>query len=118
MKRWAWLVVLCGVLAGVGARAQGAKLQANDLVAVCGDSITEQRQYSVFMEDYLLMCRPASTLRTMQFGWGGGCSWDFLREKLQNDVLRFHPTVATTCYGMNDGGYGALNPDTAKKPFE
>jgi len=25
-------------------------------VAVCGDSITEQRLYSVLIEDYLLMC--------------------------------------------------------------
>ena len=32
-------------------------------MAVFGDSITEQKQYSVFIEDYLLMCQPAADLR-------------------------------------------------------
>ena len=43
-----------------------------------GDSITEQKQYSVFIENYLLMCRPAADLRATQFGWGGETSWGFL----------------------------------------
>jgi hypothetical protein len=29
---------------------------------------------------------------------------------MENDVLRFHPTVATTCYGMNDHRYRAYEP--------
>ena len=29
-------------------------------------------------------------------------------------MLRFHPTVATTCFGMNDGGYSPMSPDKAK----
>src|SRR4051812_31734650 len=35
-------------------------LRENDFVAVCGDSITEQKMYSLYIEDYLLMCRPKS----------------------------------------------------------
>lgn len=79
-------------------------LQPGDLVAICGDSITEQQRYSVLMEDYLLMCQPQPKLRAMQFGWNGETAGGFL-QKMLIDVAPFHPTVATTCYGMNDGGY-------------
>lgn len=89
-------------------------LQSGDLVAVCGDSITEQKLYSVFMEDYLLMCQPASQVQAMQFGWSGETSWGFLA-RMANDVLVFKPSVATTCYGMNDGGYAALTQDRSKQ---
>jgi len=89
---------------------QAAALQEGDFVAVCGDSITEQKQYSVFIEDYLLMCQPAPRLRVMQAGWGGEVAHGFL-PRMGRDVLALHPTVATTCYGMNDGGYGPFVPD-------
>ncbi len=87
-------------------------LQSGDMVAVIGDSITEQKQYSVFMEDYLLMCQPLDKLRVAQFGWGGETAAGFAR-RMDNDVLRFKPTLITTCFGMNDGGYGPLSKDRA-----
>lgn len=87
-------------------------LQPKDLVAICGDSITEQKQYSVFMEDYLLMCQPQADLQAFQAGWSGETAKG-LSVRLKNDVLPFKPTVATTCYGMNDGGYAALTPERA-----
>lgn len=31
-------------------------------------------------------------------------------QRMKNDVLPFKPTVATICYGMNDGGYAATSP--------
>jgi hypothetical protein len=58
---WSMLMV-----AGLGLAAE-AKLQEGDFVAVIGDSITEQRLYSVYTEDYLLMCQPAQKLRAMHF---------------------------------------------------
>ena len=30
--------------------------------------------------------------------------------RMANDMLRFHATVATTCFGMNDGGYSPMDP--------
>jgi lysophospholipase L1-like esterase len=63
------------------------------------------------MQDYLLMCRPASKLRTLQAGWSGERAPGF-EKRMENDVLRLGPNVATTCYGMNDGGY---SPMTAEK---
>src|SRR5215208_912431 len=95
-------------------RAADTGLKGNDLIAICGDSITEQKQYSVFMEDYLLMCQPAGDLKTCQFGWSGETSWGFAA-RMNNDVGWFHPTAATTAYGMNDGGYSPMTPDKAKR---
>jgi lysophospholipase L1-like esterase len=94
------------------ATAPAPGLHDNDVVAICGDSITEQKLYSVFIEDYLLMCRPKQSLRSIQFGWGGEIAQGFLGRIV--NVLRFPVTVATTCYGMNDGGYAALTPERAK----
>ncbi len=46
-------------------------LQKGDLLAICGDSITEQTLYSVFIEEYLLACRPMGIdkIRALQAGW-------------------------------------------------
>lgn len=89
-------------------------LREGDHVAIIGDSITEQKLYSVFIEDYLLLCKPAALLRTTQFGWSGETSWGFAG-RMGNDMVPFGATVATTCFGMNDGGYAPQNPDKAKK---
>lgn len=92
--------------------APTALLNNGDLVAVCGDSITEQKLYSVYIEDYLLMCQPKAALRPMQFGWSGEVTQGFTG-RLDN-VFRFAPNVVTTCYGMNDGGYGRWGPGVDK----
>jgi lysophospholipase L1-like esterase len=98
---------LCALLAVLvfGSVSQAADgLKEGDRVAIIGDSITEQKLYSVYMEDYLLMCKPVAELKTCQFGWSGETSWGFLA-RMNNDMTWFHPTVATSCYGMNDGIY-------------
>lgn len=89
-------------------------LKQGDVVAVCGDSITEQKLYSVYIENYLLMCKPKQDLRVAQFGWSGEHAPGFLG-RMKNDVLWLEPTVATTCYGMNDGGYGPMDEAKAKR---
>lgn len=89
-----------------------AQLKSGDNVAIIGDSITEQRRYSVDIEDYLLMCQPAAPGRVMQFGWSGETAEGF-KNRMVNDCFRYKPTVATTCYGMNDGRYGPQTPKNA-----
>ena len=79
-------------------------LQKDDRLAICGDSITEQRKYSVLMEAYLTAARPDLHVTVRQYGWSGEQAGGFLR-RMDNDVLRFKPTIATTCYGMNDFRY-------------
>ncbi len=82
----------------------GLVLRPGDRLAICGDSITEQKLYSRVMETYLAACAPELRVAVRQYGWGGETSWGFLA-RMTNDCLRFKPTVATTCYGMNDHGY-------------
>jgi lysophospholipase L1-like esterase len=60
------------------------------------------------------MCQPVGKLRTTQFGWGGETAGGFAG-RMANDMLRFNPSVATTCFGMNDGGYSPMTPDKAKR---
>lgn len=102
------------LVASTAAPAAEPMLHDGDYLAVIGDSITEQRQYSVFIEDYLLMCQPAADLRQTQFGWSGETAPGFLA-RMENDMLRFEPTAMTTCYGMNDGGYSPMTPDKAER---
>lgn len=110
MTRTRLCLLVCLILAQACLAAGGQSLQKGDYAAVIGDSITEQKKYSVFIEDYLVMCQPAADLTATQFGWSGETSWGYAA-RMANDTLRFKPTVATTCFGMNDGGYGPPNPD-------
>src|ERR1019366_2072294 len=79
-------------------------LRPHDRLAICGDSITEQKMYSRIMETYITVALPEMDVSTRQFGWSGEQAFGFLA-RMTNDVLRFAPTVATTCYGMNDHHY-------------
>ena len=88
-------------------------LKKNDLVAIVGDSITEQKIYSKFIEAYLLATRPDLELRTIQLGWGGERAPGFVA-RMENDLMSFNPNVVTLCYGMNDGSYGPYNDNIGK----
>jgi hypothetical protein len=113
MTRGVWWVAgslwLIGLSSGQPSlRASG--LEPGDVVAICGDSITEQCLYTSFVETYLLACQPVKDARTHQFGLSSETSWEFLN-RVEADVLQFRPTVATTLYGKNDGGYGRIDPE-------
>ena len=82
----------------------GLQLKKGDRLAIIGDSITEQKMYSRVMETYLTVCVPELEITARQYGWGGETAPGFL-SRMTNDCLRFKPTIATTCYGMNDHGY-------------
>ena len=92
----------------------GLLLQKGDRLAICGDSITEQKEYSRIMETYLTVCVPELGVAVRQYGWGGETASGFLA-RMTNDCLRFNPTIATTCYGMNDHGYRAYDEAIGKK---
>jgi lysophospholipase L1-like esterase len=87
-------------------------LKPNDVVAICGDSITQRQVYSAYIEDYLLMCQPVPGIRTVQFGSNGAGAY-VLGKKTPHDLAYFHPTVVTMMYGMNDGQYKPLNDERA-----
>ena len=83
-------------------------------IAIVGDSITEQKLYSKYMEAYLLACSGVPNVHVFQFGWSGEQASGFAA-RLENDLSVFHPTVATLCYGMNDGGYQPYNDGIGKR---
>jgi lysophospholipase L1-like esterase len=87
----------------------GPSLKPGDRVGIAGDSITEQKLYSRFVEDYLLACVPQLDLSVVQFGWGGETAPVFAA-RFENDVVPLRPAILTTCYGMNDGGYRPYEP--------
>lgn len=79
-------------------------LRQGDRLAICGDSITEQKMYSRLIETYLTACVPELEITVRQYGWSGEKTDGFLR-RMQQDCLTFKPTVATLAYGMNDSRY-------------
>lgn len=82
----------------------GSKIEKGDRLAIIGDSITEQKMYSRIMETYLTVCVPELEIGVRQFGWSGETAAGFLK-RMESDCLRFKPTLATLCYGMNDHRY-------------
>lgn len=87
--------------------------KAGDHIAVIGDSITEQKLYSRFIEVYVLASSGVADLDVAQFGWGGERANGWAGRSARS-VEWFKPTVATTCYGMNDGTYRAYTDDIGK----
>ncbi|MEK7477122.1 MAG: SGNH/GDSL hydrolase family protein [Candidatus Coatesbacteria bacterium] len=90
-------------------------LRAGDRVVFFGDSITEQRMYTNYVENYLVLRYPRLKLSFVNAGWAGDTTVGGLK-RLDRDVLSVKPTVVVICYGMNDGGYGYAKPaDVAAK---
>ena len=103
------LPLLSILLAAVSLRAESL-LPPDARVAVIGDSITEQKVYSKYIEAYLLACTGRSDIKVFQFGWSGERAGGFAA-RLENDLSVFNPNVATTCYGMNDASYKPYAPE-------
>jgi lysophospholipase L1-like esterase len=94
--------------------AKGLLLKKGDRLAICGDSITEQKMYSRIIETYLTVAVPELDITARQYGWSGETAPGFLA-RMTNDCLRFKPTIATTCYGMNDHGYRAYSDEIGNR---
>jgi lysophospholipase L1-like esterase len=96
------LVVLASASA---ARAQESFFfKDGDVVAVVGDSITEQRLYSNYMEMWTVTRFPGWKLTFRNVGIGGDTSTGG-NSRFKRDVLAYKPTAMTVDFGMNDGRY-------------
>lgn len=115
MNRVHWTGLFMAACAAALLSATGAEpvIRKGDRVAIVGDSITEQKLYSRFMEDYLQMCVPQLELTVFQFGWGGERAPGFAG-RMENDMVPWGPTLVTTCFGMNDGGYRPYDDNIGK----
>jgi lysophospholipase L1-like esterase len=103
------LAVLCLLSASQSSPAQEPFFfKDGDVVVVMGDSITEQRLYSNYLEMWTITRFPAWKLTFRNVGIGGDRSTGG-NARFQRDVLAYKPTALTVDFGMNDGNY---------KPFD
>ncbi len=106
----ACLAALAPVRADAQAAAQGKfYLHDGDRVVFYGDSITDQRLYTTFIESYVVTRFPHLDVRFIHSGWGGdrvsGGGGGPIDLRLTRDVIAYSPTVMTIMLGMNDAGY-------------
>jgi lysophospholipase L1-like esterase len=89
-----------------------------DHVVLYGDSITDQRLYSTFIEEYVLTRFPRWKIQWTQSGVGGdkvsGGAEGPIDLRIQRDILPYKPNVVTIMLGMNDGYYRPPNPAVQK----
>ena len=97
-------------------QAQQFALKDGDTVVFYGDSITAQRLYTRFVEDFVVTRYPALHIRFVNAGVGGdtvnGGYAGGMNERVQRDVEPFQPAMITVMLGMNDGGWGYGNSET------
>ncbi len=84
-----------------------------DRVVFLGDSITEQYQYSTYVELYLTTRFPAGKMSFLNAGIGGDTAAGGAN-RFQTHVLDEKPTAVTINFGMNDGGYGKFDANRNK----
>lgn len=89
-------------------------LRSGDRVVFYGDSITEHRYYTMFVETFVLTRFPSWQMRFFNAGWGGdkvsGGPGRPIDVRLRRDVIAHLPTVVTVMLGMNDAGWRAFDP--------
>jgi len=113
----------CGVLAlaalATSAHGQQFALKDGDTVVFYGDSITAQRLYTRYAEDFVLTRYPALHVHFVNAGVPGdstsGGYAGTMAERVQRDVAPFQPAMITVMLGMNDGGWatGSAEIDAA-----
>lgn len=89
-------------------------LHPHDTVVFYGDSITDQRLYTMLTELFTVTRYPELHVKFVHSGWGGdrvtGGGGGPIDLRLQRDVLTYKPTVMTIMLGMNDGNYTNHKP--------
>jgi purine nucleosidase len=88
-----FVATICSLLLFVGHAQADPLIQPNDRLAFCGDGMTADLGYTVYVEDYLLACAQVPGLTTAQFGWSA---------QPLVDVAAFKPTVVTMLYTNGD----------------
>lgn len=104
-----WLSLSTALLSEGPARPLAAlELQNGDALVFLGDSITHQRLYTQYVEDYFYTRMPHLRLRLHNAGVGGARVWDAL-QRFDQDVAAYRPKYVTILLGMNDGSYQPFN---------
>jgi lysophospholipase L1-like esterase len=136
MQKKIMLLLVGWAMAALCAGAAEFFIHDGDRVVFLGDSITQQKLYTTYIEAYALTRHPDWQLVFRNTGWGGDTAW--LRQRahpdekalfaaapaeqqamvekavasgLGRDVLPLKPTVVTIKFGMNDHAYQPFRPD-------
>jgi lysophospholipase L1-like esterase len=118
------LAALClvSVLPVIAPAAEPFALKDGDRVVFYGDSITDQRLYTVITETYVVTRYPSLDVTFVHSGWGGdrvtGGGGGDIDLRLSRDVVPYKPTVMTIMLGMNDGSYRAETEETDRIYFD
>ncbi|MGA3039870.1 MAG: SGNH/GDSL hydrolase family protein [Bryobacteraceae bacterium] len=106
---WGLLPALCLS----AAPPSGFYLHDGDRVVFYGDSITDQRLYTTFIETYVVTRFPQLKVSFVDSGVGGdrvSGGWAGpIDVRLPRDVVAYKPAVMTIMLGMNDGSYRAFD---------
>jgi lysophospholipase L1-like esterase len=98
---------------GVARSDEPFYLKDGDRVVFYGDSITDQRLYTLFTEAYVVTRFPEMKVDFIHSGWGGdrvtGGGGGPIDVRLDRDVIAYKPTVVTIMLGMNDASYRAFD---------
>lgn len=105
------IVILATLVAP--AAAQDFFFKPKDRIVFLGDSITEQYQYSTYIELYLTTRFPEWDLTFINAGISGDTA-NGGAGRYASHVLAEKPTCVTINFGMNDGGYGAFDANRNK----
>ncbi len=105
------LVLVSTLVSGQTSTPAPFALRDGDRVVFFGDSITEQRLYTRFVEQYVLTRFPDRKVTFINAGVGGdkvSGGWTGpIDLRLRRDLFAYDPTVITIMLGMNDGYYRA-----------
>src|SRR3954452_7493345 len=80
------LILICAFSVAAGAPGADFLIRDGDRVVFLGDSITEQRLYTTYIEAYALSRHPEWKLWFRNVGWGGDTSW--LRQRAHPDEAK------------------------------
>jgi lysophospholipase L1-like esterase len=114
IQRHSWIAALVfPAVSALLSHGQEFALHEDDRVVLYGDSITAQRLYTRYVEDFVLTRYPQLHVSFWNAGIPGdtahgGYTGD-MPARLKRDVFPYQPTVVTIMLGMNDGYYMALN---------
>ncbi|MEI6675656.1 MAG: SGNH/GDSL hydrolase family protein [Verrucomicrobiota bacterium] len=140
MRKLSTLGMVWAVLAAGGMAAEPEfALHDGDRVVVLGDSITEQKLYTSYLEAYTLTRFPKQKFTFFGRGWGGDTAWLRMRsfpdekalhaaagdvqqklieaavdDPLKRDVVAVKPTLVMINFGMNDHNYEPFREDIFK----
>ena len=90
-------------------------IKPNDRVVFLGDSITAQKLYTQYIQNFYTAFHPEWKVSFVNAGVGGDRSSAAVN-RVQKDVIDQNPTVVTICFGMNDAGYRpTVDPEGLKK---